>query len=71
MGRIANQRKVSEWLLFENCKTESQKILYVWTRGIFTPNIKFLCITLWLGALSTDNHDDAVHTTDSYIRLFG
>ena len=26
---------------------------------IFTPNMKFLCLTMWLGGLYTDNDDDA------------
>ena len=26
---------------------------------VFTPNMKFLCLTMWLGELYTDNADDA------------
>ena len=32
---------------------------------IFTPNMKFLCLTMWLGGLYTDNDTDADADTDS------
>ena len=63
MGRIANQRKVSKWLPFKNYMVKITKYLmciYWGHTGIFVPKIKFLCLTLWLGRVCTDdaNADD-------------
>ena len=35
MGRIANQRKVSKWLPFENCTLQSLNILCAYTIDIW------------------------------------
>ena len=32
---------------------------------IFTPNMKFLCLTMWLGGLYTDNDIDADANTNA------
>ena len=80
MGKIANQRKVPKWLPFKNFKSASLNIKCAYTLGqigIFVPNMKFLCQTLWLGGVCTDddaNDDDTNEDTrwtkhDS--RLFG
>ena len=43
--------------------------------GAFIPNMNFLCLSLWLGGVWTDDtntgDDDAQHTKNDCIRLFG
>ena len=78
IGRITNQRKALKWLPFENYKSE---LLNIWCLHgdyvcICIPSVKFLCLTLWLGEVCTDdnaNEDTGWHTSAKHycIRRFG
>ena len=37
---------------------------------IFTPNMKFLCLTMWQGGLYTDNNDTDNDNDDDKARLY-
>ena len=73
---------VPKWLSFKNYRSESQKNLmciYEGHRCICVPNMKFVCLTLLLGEVCTDNanadantdDDNARWTKHDCIRLFG
>ena len=60
MGRIANQRKVPKWLQYLKLQVRITKYLMCIDEGhgcICVPNMKLLCLILWLGEVCTD--DDA------------
>ena len=60
MGRIANQRKVPKWLPLKNLYVRITKYLtciYYGRIGILILNMKFLCVTLWLEDVYTDDDD--------------
>ena len=63
VGRIANQIKLPKWLPFENYKSESLNTWCAYLGDICTPNMKFLCPTLWQGEGCTDANDDDVRWT--------
>ena len=68
VDRRANQRKVPKLLPFKNYESESLSILCAYMGGhmsIGIPNMKFLCLTMWLGGLYTDNNSDSDSDTDS------
>ena len=43
----------------KNYKSEIFDVNIPGAYGIFIPNMKFLCLTLWLGGVCTDDDDDA------------
>ena len=62
MGRIANKRKVPKWLPFKKLQVRIIKYLMCIYRGhrcIWVPNMKLLCLILWLGEVCTDDDTNA------------
>ena len=60
MSRIANESKVPKCPPFKNLKVRLTKYLKCIDQGhvyISTPNMDFLCLTMWLVGLYTDNTD--------------
>ena len=58
MGRIANQREVPKWFSFKNYQVRITKyLMYIYGEQMCMciPNMKFLCLNLWLGEVYTDN----------------
>ena len=75
MGKIANERKALKWLPFKT-PSQSHKIFDVHNEAhscMNFPNVKFVCLNLWLGEVCTHdaNDNDARQTKHDCISLFG